>query len=86
MHCIVILDIVCLYSFKSNIMVTVVMHSFPFHCHFLTKSKQFSKDFENNKTIYLSKCSIYDHKDFNHVLDFLQLEIVLPPHHELTVL
>ena len=86
MQCVIILDIVCLYSLKSIIMVTVIMPSFAFNCHFETNSIQFSDDFENNKTILLSKFSVYDHKDSNHMLTFLQFEIVLPPPHELIVL
>ena len=71
MHCVNILDIVCLYSFKSIMMVTVIVHSIPFHCHFLVISVQFSNDVENfNKTIHLRRFSIFDHNDFNHVLTF----------------
>ena len=51
MHCVITLDIVCLYLLKSIITVTVIMHSFPFDCLFWTNSIQFSDDFENNKTI-----------------------------------
>ena len=71
MHCIDILDIVCLYSFKSIMMVTVVVHSLPFHSHFLVISIWFSNGVENfNKTIHLRRFSIFDHTGFSHVLNF----------------
>ena len=72
MHCVNIFDIVCLYSFKSIMTVTVIVHSFPFHCHFLIIAIPFSNDVENfNKPILLRRFSILDHKNFNHVLTFL---------------
>ena len=86
MHPVIILDTVCLYSFRSTITVTVFVHSFPFHCHFLILSMQLSDDIENFDTILLSKFSIYNHKDFYHMLTSFTAEIALPPHHELIVL
>ena len=68
MHFVIILVIVCLYSLKSIIMLTVIMHSFPFHCHFRTNSIQFSDDLGNNKTIPRSKFLIHDHTDSNHTM------------------
>ena len=71
MPCINILDIVCLYSFKSIMMVTVTVHSLPFHSHFLVISMHFSDGVGNfNNTIHLRRFSIFDHTDFNHVLNF----------------
>ena len=70
MHCINVLDIVCLYSFRSTMMVTVIVHSFPFHCHFLTISIWLYNGVEDfNKTILLSRFSMFDHKNCNHVLN-----------------
>ena len=43
-------------------MVTVIVHSLPFHCHFLVISIKFSNDVENfNKSIHLRRFSILDH-------------------------
>ena len=61
MHCIDILDIVCLYSFKSIVTVTVIMHALLFHSHFLVISIHFFSDgIENfNKTIHFKSFFLY---------------------------
>ena len=74
MHCVVILDILCLYLLKSIITFTVIMHSFPFHCHFQTNSIWFSDGLENNKNIYLNKFTIYTQKESNPMLNLCTKE------------
>ena len=71
MHCINILNIVCLYPFKSIMTVMVIVHSLPFHNNFLVISTHFSDGVEDfNKTIHFKSFSIPDHTDCDHVLDF----------------
>ena len=72
MHCINTLNIVCLYSFKSIMIVTVIVHSF----HSTTISSHiyicFSDGVENfNKTIHFISFSVLDHTKCDHVLTFL---------------
>ena len=60
-------------------MVMVIVHSLPFHNHFLVMSIIFSDGVENfNKTIHFRSFSIFHHTNFDHVLNFLLLELGLP--------
>ena len=83
-HCVDIPDIVHLYSFKFIIMVMVIVHSLPFHSHFLVISIHFSDDVENvNKTIHFRRFSI---QILTMCWTFLLLEFGLPLLCELFVL
>ena len=71
MHCVNTRNIVYLYSFKSIMIVTVIVHSLPFHSHFLVTSIHLSDGVENfNKTIHFKSFSILDHTKCNLVLNF----------------